>query len=365
MRYAYIAGKGHKYRLWVNPTMQGLRAPPESSPVRAFDSRKAIAERCKEVLQRTERGCPPAQDDYDDVFIEAVASLHPTIALKLAGMRGPLDGVRKYRLHTEDCFFLHDSEIKSTNPAHDAQLFALKLSRVKMFNIPQHEFSQYAIKTGTDLLDMQAKGLMAENDTMDRIAVLSNQAVREALAWKESHTQWKLMSALRSAVVPQIRAFRDSAPRPLVSAVSGQTIASTDDVQVDHAPPLTFARLASDWIAAQEPGAKKTTASAMVGPEGFPVFALFYEESARSWREYHAQNACLRIVTKRENAEIERSHSLTLSRRDMKGGTPQRRAKRPRATAPDEPAKRPCADEQPGAGTPETECDASVSTAQE
>lgn len=115
-----------------------------------------------------------------------------------------------------------------------------------------------------------------------------------------------VFTAMRTAIAPQKASFRarffasNSDPKcpmteePLESATC----------HVDHVPPLTFDKLANDFIVEQGIDLEAVSLSGYGDGETAKVLA---DENLRlAWQEYHLRNAQLRILSSRGNLSVAR-----------------------------------------------------------
>ena len=107
-------------------------------------------------------------------------------------------------------------------------------------------------------------------------------------------------AALRYEIRDQITEFRRIAP--LVCAETGAPVVYAkgrpDTAEVDHAPPATFDRLAEDWAAEQGGWAAVIHVQVNQHREiGDPA-------QRRSWQEFHAGNATLRLLSAKAHRNV-------------------------------------------------------------
>ncbi|WP_329444894.1 DCL family protein [Streptomyces sp. NBC_01426] len=127
------------------------------------------------------------------------------------------------------------------------------------------------------------------------------------ISWEEclkatSHAQ-QVRGCLRRAVKDQILAVVTEAfgQALVVCAVTGDSIASPREADVDHYQPV-FEELAASFI--QEHGGAEAFVIAPDNAAGFSVAELENVVLVTDWQEYHRKHANLRIVTKHANRSI-------------------------------------------------------------
>ncbi|MFE6841107.1 DUF3223 domain-containing protein [Streptomyces sp. NPDC057686] len=108
---------------------------------------------------------------------------------------------------------------------------------------------------------------------------------------------------LRRAVKPQVLAVLTEAfaHGPVVCGITGDSIASPREADVDHYLP-EFKELASSFI--QEHGGLEAFVIAPDKAAGFSVAELENAALVTDWQDYHRKHANLRIVTKHANRSI-------------------------------------------------------------
>ncbi len=100
--------------------------------------------------------------------------------------------------------------------------------------------------------------------------------------------------ACRTAILPDIRAYRDSLTWPRFCAVSGEPI-DRDDHHVDHAPPFLFNVIVDAFLVLYP--------DPPVADEG--TFYRFAEEvHTDAFREFHNARAVLRAVSAKTNLSL-------------------------------------------------------------
>ncbi|MET9606235.1 DUF3223 domain-containing protein [Streptomyces sp. NPDC006512] len=127
------------------------------------------------------------------------------------------------------------------------------------------------------------------------------------ISWQEClratpHAQ-QVRGCLRRAVKEQVithvtEAFRHG---PVVCAVTGDSIASTDQADVDHYQPV-FEELAESFIQAH--GGLEAFAIAPDKAAGFSVAELEDAALVTDWQAYHRKHAKLRVITRHANRSI-------------------------------------------------------------
>ncbi|MFG2235101.1 DUF3223 domain-containing protein [Streptomyces sp. NPDC048723] len=127
------------------------------------------------------------------------------------------------------------------------------------------------------------------------------------ISWEEClkatpHAQ-QVRGCLRRAVKEQVIAVVAKAfvHGSVVCAVTGDSIASPREADVDHYQPV-FEELAESFI--QEHGGLEAFVIAPDNAAGFSVAELESEALVTDWQEYHRKHANLRIVTKHANRSI-------------------------------------------------------------
>ncbi len=106
----------------------------------------------------------------------------------------------------------------------------------------------------------------------------------------------RINAALRSLIVDQVRAYKDSCVLPsgkIKCAVSGELL-EPHEVDVDHdydSPDLWFSVIASRWLDEQE-----TKAPAIDNVKRSRVIKFVDERLNDSWRKHHAEHCRLRCV---------------------------------------------------------------------
>ncbi|MFE2283346.1 DUF3223 domain-containing protein [Streptomyces sp. NPDC059443] len=127
------------------------------------------------------------------------------------------------------------------------------------------------------------------------------------ISWEEClkatpHAQ-QVRGCLRRAVKEQVIAVVTEAfvQGPVLCAVTGDSIASPREADVDHYQPV-FEELAESFI--QEHGGLEAFAIAPDNVAGFSVAELGNAALVTDWQEYHRKHANLRVVTKHANRSI-------------------------------------------------------------
>ncbi|MFF1338108.1 DUF3223 domain-containing protein [Streptomyces sp. NPDC058290] len=133
------------------------------------------------------------------------------------------------------------------------------------------------------------------------------------ISWEEClkatpHAQ-QVRGCLRRAVKEQVLAVLAEAftQGPVVCAVTGDSIASPREADVDHYQPV-FEELAASFI--QEHGGLAAFVIAPDNAAGFSVAELESAALVTDWQEYHRKYANLRVVTKHANQSILRRKTL-------------------------------------------------------
>ncbi|MEV7418273.1 DUF3223 domain-containing protein [Streptomyces sp. NPDC089919] len=113
----------------------------------------------------------------------------------------------------------------------------------------------------------------------------------------------QVRGCLRRAVKDQVIAHVTDAfaHGPVVCAVTGDSIGSARDADVDHHKPV-FEELAAGFI--QEHGGLEAFVIAPDNAAGFSVAELQDTALVNDWQEYHRKHAKLRVVTKHANRSI-------------------------------------------------------------
>lgn len=109
------------------------------------------------------------------------------------------------------------------------------------------------------------------------------------------------LNALRHAVDEQVYAFKRAAfeGKSVVPCAIRGTLTSFLDAHVDHVPPTTFRSLVDRWLLSS--GFKLETLEISQPRDNQVSTELVNEQQLQSWREYHRQNARLRVVCSEAN----------------------------------------------------------------
>lgn len=210
-----------------------------------FKTKDALTERARLALSRTPNGQPAGEEDTE--FLIALFQHHDEWDEKSSG------GIR---------------DISTQTTAHGTRCFILR----------KHD--------GTEI-DISFPHAIRLIPTTRKQEILP-QALRD------------FKSAARSAIKPQIDAFREQAFRqPQQCPLSGEKL-SRSNAAVDHEPPITFDALIFKFC-------KENSVNPLevrVGSEG-GVVAVFEDQNLlKSWQSFHRNHANLRIVSNMENLKL-------------------------------------------------------------
>lgn len=105
-------------------------------------------------------------------------------------------------------------------------------------------------------------------------------------------------SAMRTAVLPDIQAFRDSRAAQAHCEFSGELLVA-GEIHVDHKPPQTFDAIARDFLVTK--GIMWEQVPIEPTLDGVTGNRISDSDFEQDWRFYHRVNAVLRLVPRKSN----------------------------------------------------------------
>lgn len=113
----------------------------------------------------------------------------------------------------------------------------------------------------------------------------------------------KLESAMRKAIEPQIKKYRDSIVLPTECSITGVDIIEPRDLHIDHSYPNTFSKLAKGW---KKWLIKKRVEYKDIELERhlYGVYLFADDTIKRSWQQFHKKYAILAPAHREANRSL-------------------------------------------------------------
>lgn len=178
--------------------------------------------------------------------------------------------------------------------------------------LPRHPQAAEKVGSGVAEITVEDGGhygtrffqIVRTNGTTANFPYLS--CISPELEGHDTEVKW----AMRCEVMPQTRQFFDDAFRrtAVFCEITGQRLTPKGS-HVDHMKPITFQRLARDFLASKNLTLAEIQTSK--APHVLPVHnatSLADRDLAAAWQEYHRTHARLRITSKRANLQERKPH---------------------------------------------------------
>ena len=210
-----------------------------------FRVKSEITDKCRSILNEVSDGCRVPEDQYE--FLFDLFKYHDEWTSKSEG------GV---------------ASISTTTTEHGTRCFVLVRGN----------------QTKIDISFPHAIKLIPSNRT-------KNLTPQRLLDYK---------AAARTAIKPQISAFRDKALLQDVACPYTGEVLNRDNCAVDHIPPNTFDRLLFEFSVSR----KIRPMEIKVGSRNGVVAEFLDKEIEEYWKKYHQDNATLRVISKIGNLQL-------------------------------------------------------------